>query len=88
MPFATLQTYINALTAAGIVVELQDAAAGEFSTNFCVLTGSALTTSTNLMATYAAAYINNPYVWFVSQNEPDLFNLGDTSAGCTGVRFL
>jgi hypothetical protein len=36
------------------------------------------------MATYAAAYINNPYVWFVSQNEPDLFNLGDTSAGCTG----
>jgi hypothetical protein len=30
MPFATLQTYINALTAAGIVVELQDAAAGEF----------------------------------------------------------
>jgi hypothetical protein len=84
MSFATLQTYIGYLTSMGIVVELQDAAAGEASTNFCVLTGSALTTSTGLIATYAAAYVNNPYVWFASQNEPDLYNLGDNSTGCTG----
>jgi hypothetical protein len=84
MSFTTLQTYINDLTALGIVVELQDAAAGEANTNFCVLTGSALTTSTDLVAGYATTYKNNPYVWFVSQNEPDLYNLGDTSTGCTG----
>jgi hypothetical protein len=27
----------------------------------------------NLIASYASAYINNPYVWFASQNEPSLY---------------
>jgi hypothetical protein len=85
MSFAALQPYINALTAAGIVVELQDAAAGESATNFCVLTGTALTNSVNLIATYAQAYVNNPYVWFATQNEPSLYNGGQpaTMPQCT-----
>jgi hypothetical protein len=74
MSFATLQTYINALTAAGIVVELQD-----YTATFCVLTGTALTNSVNLIGSYAAAYKNNPYVWFASQNEPALYNGGATA---------
>jgi Cellulase (glycosyl hydrolase family 5) len=74
MSFATLQNYVTALTNQGIVVELQD-----YTASFCVLTGTALTNSVNLMASYATAFKSNPYVWLATQNEPALYNLGATS---------
>jgi hypothetical protein len=70
MPFATLQTYINALTAKGIVVVLQD----NTDVTGPVLSGAALTASVNKIASYATAYINNPYFWTITQNEPQLYN--------------
>lgn len=70
---ATMAPYVNALTAAGVVVEIED---HNYPT---CLTGSALTTSKNWYASCASYFLNNPNVIFGTQNEPD------TSSGNAAV---
>jgi hypothetical protein len=62
---ATMAPYVNALTAAGVVVEIED---HNYPT---CLTGSALTNSANWYASCATYFKSNPLVIFGTQNEPD-----------------
>ena len=66
--------FIQTMTAAGVVVELEDHtnsdgsnAGGASGTAF---TGSQLTNESNWYASVASAYASNPYVWFGTNNEP------------------
>ncbi|MDE2031221.1 MAG: carbohydrate-binding protein, partial [Patescibacteria group bacterium] len=63
-------TFVNYMTSRGIVVVLED-----HNNQHTVLTGTALQTESNWYASLATYYINNPYVWFQTMNEP---NVGDT----------
>lgn len=79
---ASMATVINQMTAAGIVVDIDDhscnGGALEESSGavnpppWCVppTSGSALTTVTNWYTALAQYYSNNPRVWFASVNEP------------------
>jgi hypothetical protein len=63
---STYQSFINWATSQGIVVEIDDHAS--FPSN--AFSGSQLTAETNFFTAMASAYINNPYVWYETQNEP------------------
>jgi Cellulase (glycosyl hydrolase family 5) len=63
---STYQSFINWATSQGIVVEIDDHTS--FPSN--AFTGSQLTAETQFYSAMAAAYINNPYVWYETQNEP------------------
>jgi hypothetical protein len=62
---AGYQQYVTWLTANHIVVEIED---HDYPN---VLTGTALTGAVQWYSTMAAAFMNNPYVWFGTQNEPN-----------------
>jgi hypothetical protein len=85
--FAGLQPYINALTAAGIVVVLQNDVESQFglAQPIAPLTDGNLTTSVNFLANYATFYKNNPYVWFISENEPWLYAPNGTTYNLTPI---
>jgi len=67
-------SFIQTMSAAGVVVELEDhtnstgsnAGGGSGS----AFTGSQLTAESNWYAAVASAYKSNPYVWFGTDNEP------------------
>jgi hypothetical protein len=61
-----LQGEVTGFTNAGVVVEIEDHPWPEVAP----YTGSDLTTETNWYASLAAAFVDNPYVWFGSMNEP------------------
>ena len=70
---SALSGFVDALTSAGIVVELEDhnnnagnagGGAGQ------VFTGSALTTELSWYTAIAKAFVSNPNVWFGTNNEP------------------
>ena len=69
-----LVSYVNSLTAAGIVVELEDHSNSDSSNagggSGTIFTGSLLTTELNWYASIATAFKSNPYVWFGTDNEP------------------
>ena len=70
----TLAAYVNQLTAAGIVVELEDhtnsTGSNAGGSSGTIFTGSQLTTELNWYSSIATAFKNNPYVWFGTDNEP------------------
>ncbi len=75
---ASLEAYVDSLTSAGIVVELEDHtnsigqnAGGGAGTIF---TGSELTTELSWYSSIASAFADNPYVWFGTDNEPSDIN--------------
>jgi hypothetical protein len=71
---SALTAYVDQLTSAGIVVELEDhtnstgSNAGGASGN--IFTGQQLSTELNWYSSVASAFANNPYVWFGTDNEP------------------
>ncbi|MFL5252276.1 MAG: cellulase family glycosylhydrolase [Rhodopila sp.] len=68
-----LASYVNQLNSAGIVVELEDHnnnAGGAGGSQGVIFTGQALTTELNWYSSVAAAFKNNPMVWFGTNNEP------------------
>jgi hypothetical protein len=72
-PASYFQPFIDTMTAAKVVVEIEDHPWP--LTN--AYSGSQLTQESNWYASLAAAYKGNPYVWFGSENEPQG---GDMSA--------
>jgi hypothetical protein len=83
-------TFITQLTSLNIVVEIENhrnfnadgSSAGDAGGGAGVeLTGSLLTAESNWYAALAAAYQNNPYVWFGTNNEPPDDGTGYGSAG-------
>ncbi len=71
---AALASYVNSLTSAGIVVELEDHtnstgddAGGSVGTIF---TGTELANELSWYSSIASAFKSNPYVWFGTNNEP------------------
>lgn len=71
-------SFVAALTAKKIVVEI-----GDYNAIGTCFTGANLTTETNWFASLAQHFINNPYVWFSTLNEPQ-----DTPAGCVSAEQL
>ncbi len=71
---AALSAYVDQLTSAGIVVELEDHTnsngtnAGGASGN--IFTDQELSTELSWYSSVASAFANNPYVWFGTDNEP------------------
>jgi hypothetical protein len=69
----TLSAYVNALTSAGIVVEIENHnngagnAGGDAGQEF---SGQTLANESAWYASVASAFKNNPYVWFGTNNEP------------------
>jgi hypothetical protein len=61
-----LQAEVTGFTNAGVVVEIEDHPWPEVAP----YTGGDLTNETNWYASLASAFIDNPYVWFGSMNEP------------------
>lgn len=69
----SLASYVNQLTNAGIVVELenhQNNAGGAGGSQGTIFTGQQLQQETNWYSSVAAAFKSNPYVWFGTNNEP------------------
>jgi hypothetical protein len=70
---SALSAYVNQLTSAGIVVELENhnnGAGNAGGSQGTIFTGQALTNESNWYASVASAFKNNPYVWFGTNNEP------------------
>jgi hypothetical protein len=70
---SAISSFVNQLTAAGIVVELEDHnnnAGDAGGGQGVVFTGAALTTELNWYSAVATAFEANPYVWFGTDNEP------------------
>lgn len=71
---ATLESYVDSLTSAGIVVELEDhsnsTGANAGGSQGTIFTGSELTTELNWYSSVGAAFASNPDVWFGTDNEP------------------
>jgi hypothetical protein len=70
---SVLSAYVNQLTSAGIVVELENHNNGSGNAGGSqgkIFTGQALTNESNWYASIASAFKNNPYVWFGTNNEP------------------
>lgn len=72
---ASLVNFIDAVTAKGIVVEIEDHTVWQDPDT---LSGSALSNEVAWYASLAAAFESNPYVWFGTMNEP--LNSADPSA--------
>ena len=64
-----IASFVNALTARKIVVEIEDHSSSGGNPNTSA--GQALANETAWFAGLASTYINNPYVWFGTANEPD-----------------
>jgi hypothetical protein len=62
---AAFQEVVSCLSSRGIVVEF------EYHNYPAVVSGSPLTAVASWYASMAAAFRDNPYVWFGTQNEPD-----------------
>jgi hypothetical protein len=71
---AALESYVDSLTAAGIVVELEDHSNSNGSNagggSGVIFTGSQLSTELSWYTSIATAFKSNPYVWFGTDNEP------------------
>jgi hypothetical protein len=69
-----LASYVNSLTSAGIVVELEDHTNSNGSnaggSSGTIFTGSELSNELSWYSSIAAAFKNNPNVWFGTNNEP------------------
>jgi Cellulase (glycosyl hydrolase family 5) len=68
---AQIQQFIDTMTAKGIVVEVENHAAGG------QITGQNLTDETNWLSQLASQNKDNPYVWFGSANEPSVHSATD-----------
>ena len=70
---AQVQQVIDAYTAKGIVVEVEDhtSSGNEGNDNSNVVSGQDLIKEENWYSQIAAANVNNPYVWFGTANEPN-----------------
>lgn len=69
----TLAPYVNQLTAAGIVVEIEDhnnGAGNAGGGKGVIFTGQQLATESGWYASLASYFKGNPYVWFGTNNEP------------------
>src|SRR6476660_31049 len=69
----SLASYVNSLTQAGIVVELENhnnGAGNAGGAQGTIFTGQALTQEQNWYSSVASYFSNNPYVWFSTNNEP------------------
>lgn len=70
----TLASYVNQLTSAGIVVELEDHSNSNGSnaggSQGVIFTGTELTTELNWYSSIGSAFKSNPDVWFGTDNEP------------------
>lgn len=71
-----LTGFVNQMTAAHIIVEIEDHSPPFGSNN--VVSGQALTNEIAWYAALATAFKTNPYVWFGTANEPD--NVGYETA--------
>lgn len=71
-----LTGFVNQMTAAHIIVEIEDHSPPFGSNN--VVSGQALTNEIAWYASLATAFKGNPYVWFGTANEPD--NVGYEAA--------
>jgi hypothetical protein len=72
-PPSAISSFVYQLTAAGIVVELEDHnnnAGNAGGGQGVVFTGAALTTELAWYSAVASAFESNPYVWFGTDNEP------------------
>jgi hypothetical protein len=71
---AALASYVNSLTSAGIVVELEDHSNSDGSNagggSGVIFTGTQLSNELNWYSSIATAFKSNPYVWFGTDNEP------------------
>ncbi len=70
---SALASYVNSLTAAGIVVELEDhnnGAGNAGGSQGTIFTGSQLSNELSWYSSVASAFKNNPLVWFGTNNEP------------------
>jgi hypothetical protein len=70
---SAISSFVNQLTAAGIVVELEDHnnnAGNAGGGQGVIFAGAALTTELAWYSAVAAAFKANPYVWFGTDNEP------------------
>ena len=74
---ASLATYVDQLTSAGIVVELEDHsnssgqnAGGGNQNGNVIFSGSELANENAWYSSIASAFASNPYVWFGTDNEP------------------
>ena len=68
-----LAAYVDQLTSAGLVVEIEDHSNNSGNTGGgagTIFTGQALTTELNWYSSIASAFANNPDVWFGTNNEP------------------
>jgi hypothetical protein len=70
----SLASYVNDLTSHGIVVELEDHTSSDGQnrggSTGTIFTGQTLTNELNWYKSVAAAFKNNPMVWFGTNNEP------------------
>jgi hypothetical protein len=74
---ASLSAYVNALTSAGIVVELENhnnGAGNAGGGQGTIFTGSALSQEQAWYSSVALAFAGNPAVWFGTNNEPSEIN--------------
>nr|WP_294525521.1 cellulase family glycosylhydrolase [uncultured Rhodopila sp.] len=74
---ASLAAYVDQLTSAGIVVEIEDHSNNANNTGGgegTIFTGQALTTELNWYSSIASTFANNPNVWFGTNNEPSEVN--------------
>lgn len=74
---ASLASYVDQLTSAGIVVELEDHsnssgqnAGGGNQNGNVIFSGSELANENAWYSSIASAFASNPYVWFGTDNEP------------------
>src|SRR6478735_4363579 len=73
----SLASYVNSLTQAGIVVELENhnnGAGNAGGSQGTIFTGQALTQEQNWYSSVASYFKGNPYVWFGTNNEPSETN--------------
>ena len=89
---STFADAVASLTARGTVVEFTDYSnslgTGSGGSQGNIYTGSLLTNESAWFASMAAYYINNPYVWFGTNNEPALVYPGNSNAVATGPQSL
>jgi hypothetical protein len=89
---SSLAAAVTTLTNAGIVLEFSDYSnslgTGSGGGQGNIFTGSLLTNESAWFASMATYYINNPYVWFGTNNEPALIYPGNSNATATGSQSL
>lgn len=81
---SSLSAFVTGLTNANVVVEIEHHAGISGGNN--IPTGTAQTTETNWYTSLASTFINNPYVWFGTINEPD--NTSNISSVATNQQII